>query len=419
MPKQKKILLLGGDHLLLPVIKAAHKRGYYVITSDYLPDNIAHKYSDEYQYASTIDKEAVLEIAKRCQIDGILTFTDSGAVTVGYVAEQLGLPAPGPYESIQILQNKGRFRKFLAEHGFNVPKAKSYTDVVVALNEKEDWAYPVIVKPVDAAGSKGVTKVESSEDLAKAIDFAIEYSFSNEFIIESFIEQVGYTTGSDSFSIDGELVYASFDDQWFEENSINPYVPSAHTLPSTMPEDAQKYLASELQRLISLLNMRTTLYNVEARIGTDGKAYLMEVSPRAGGNRIAEMLSIMSGVDFIDAAVQAAMGEKVSIGECRSEGYWANMIVHSMQDGVFESVEIDSDFEAKHVRDVFVYVKQGAPIHAFRKANDAIGSMFLRFETRQEMMYALMHQQEWMKINLKNNHNMLNISKLQRFSGGG
>lgn len=399
--KQKKILLVGGDHLLLPVIKAAHKHGYYVITSDYLPNNIAHKYSDEYQYASTIDKEAVLEIAKRCQIDGILTFTDSGAVTVGYVAEQLGLPAPGPYESIQILQNKGRFRKFLAEHGFNVPKAKSYNDAAIALKEKDEWEYPVIVKPVDAAGSKGVTKVESAEQLAKAIDFAIEYSFSDEFIIESFIEQVGYTTGSDCFSVNGELVYASFDDQWFEENSTNPYVPSAHTLPSTMPIDAQKYLASELQRLILLLNMRTTLYNVEARIGKDGKAYLMEVSPRAGGNRIAEMLSIMSGVDFIDAAVQAAMGENVSICDCRSDGYWANMIVHSMQDGVFESVEINPEFETKHIKDIFIYVKPGDSVHAFRKANDAIGSMFLNFDTYEEMMHALTHQSEWMKIKLE------------------
>lgn len=125
MTKQKKILLLGGDHLLIPVIKAAHELGCYVITVDYLPDNIAHTYSDEYQYASTVDKAAVLEIAKRCEIDGILTFTDSGVVTAGYVADQLGLPTPGPYESIQILQNKGLFRKFLAEHGFNVPKAKS------------------------------------------------------------------------------------------------------------------------------------------------------------------------------------------------------------------------------------------------------------------------------------------------------
>lgn len=169
MPKQKKILLLGGDNLLLPVIKAAHELGCYVITVDYLPDNVAHKYSDEYQYASTTDKEAVLEIAKKCHIDGILTFTDSGVVTAGYVAHELGLPSPGPYESIQILQNKGRFRQFLAEHGFNVPKAKSYTDIDMALDEKEIWKYPVIVKPVDSAGSKGVTKVESPELLKEAI----------------------------------------------------------------------------------------------------------------------------------------------------------------------------------------------------------------------------------------------------------
>lgn len=419
MNKQKKILLLGGDHLLLPVIEAAHKLGCYVITVDYLPNNIAHKYSDEYQYASTVDKEAVLEIAKKCQIDAVLTFTDSGVVTAGYVAEQLGLPSPGPYKSIQILQNKGLFRKFLTEHGFNVPKAKSYTDKDVALKEKDEWSYPVMVKPVDAAGSKGITKVTHPDQLQKAIDFAIEYSFSNEFIIEDFIEKKGETTGSDSFSENGKFVFVSFDDQWFDSSCPNPYTPSAHILPSSMPMDAQSELKSELQRLISLLGMQTTLYNIEARVGTDGKPYIMEVSPRAGGNRIAEILSLATGENLIDAAVNAALGNPVEIGECKFEGCWANLIIHSQVEGTYQGIEIEQSIREKNVKDVFMYVKNGDTIHAFRKANDAIGSMFMHFDTREEMDYALTHQNEWMNVKCDNMCNALKISKLEQNSGGG
>ena len=111
--KQKKILLLGGLRYLLPVIKAAHDLGYYVITCDYLPDNIAHKYADEYHNVSIIDKEAVLALARELQIDGIMSFAvDPGVVTAAYVQEQMGLPACGPYESVCILQNKDRFRRF-------------------------------------------------------------------------------------------------------------------------------------------------------------------------------------------------------------------------------------------------------------------------------------------------------------------
>ena len=109
----KRILLLGGSRYALPVIEAAHALGHYVITCDYLPDNIAHKYSDEYCNVSIIDKDAVLEAAKKLNIDGVMSFAcDPGVVTAAYVAEKLGLPHSGSYESVSILQNKGRFRKF-------------------------------------------------------------------------------------------------------------------------------------------------------------------------------------------------------------------------------------------------------------------------------------------------------------------
>lgn len=125
---KKRLLLLGGSHYILPVIEAAHNLGYYVITCDYLPDNIAHKYSDEYCNVSITDKDAVLFTAKKLHIDGIMSFAcDPGVTTAAYVAEKLGLPHCGSYESVSILQNKKKFREFLRENGFNVPMAKGYT----------------------------------------------------------------------------------------------------------------------------------------------------------------------------------------------------------------------------------------------------------------------------------------------------
>lgn len=117
----KKLLLLGGSKYLIPVIKAAHMLDLYVITCDYLSNNIAHKYSDEYWNISITDKDAVLGAAEKNRIDGIMSFAcDPGVVVAAYVAEQMGLPSPGPYKSIQILQNKGLFRSYLKENGFNV-----------------------------------------------------------------------------------------------------------------------------------------------------------------------------------------------------------------------------------------------------------------------------------------------------------
>ena len=109
----KKLMLLGGSRYLMPVIEIAHKLGLYVITCDYLPENVAHKYSDEYLNISIIDKEAVLKAAKEHHIDGIMSFAcDPGVATAAYVAEEMELPFQGSYKATEILQDKGLFRQF-------------------------------------------------------------------------------------------------------------------------------------------------------------------------------------------------------------------------------------------------------------------------------------------------------------------
>ena len=223
----KKLLLLGGSRYIIPVIDIAHKMGVYVITCDYLPDNIAHKYSDEYHNVSIIDKDEVLKLAKELKIDGIMSFAcDPGVVTVAYVAEKLNLPSCGPYESVCILQNKGKFRKFLEENGFNVPKSRVYNDVKTAIDDIDSFQWPVIVKPTDSAGSKGVARVDNPENLKECIESALKFSHNQEFIIEEFLDKKGCSSDCDSFSVDGKLEFVSFSAQRFDEKAINPYVPS-------------------------------------------------------------------------------------------------------------------------------------------------------------------------------------------------
>ena len=158
--ERKKLLILGGSFYLLPLIEKAHELGVYVITADYLPDNAAHKYADEYHNVSVIDKEAVLNLAKELKIDGVTAFVnDIAATTAAYVAEKLGLNFQCPYESAVILQDKGKFRKFLSDNGFNSPHSKRYDDVNAPMNDIDYFDWPVIVKPTDSCGSRGVTKV--------------------------------------------------------------------------------------------------------------------------------------------------------------------------------------------------------------------------------------------------------------------
>ena len=379
-------MLLGGIRYLLPAIEAAHKHGCYVITVDYLPDNIAHKYSDEYHNVSILDKEAVLQLARELKIDGILSYAvDPGVTAAAYVAEQMGLPFTCSYESACILQDKSRFRQFLSENGVNVPNAKGYTDANKALKDVNYFNWPVIVKPVDSAGSKGVTRVDDPKDLEKAIETALDASHNGHFIIEDFLELDGYQSSADCFSVDGQLVYADYSDQLFDKDAANPYTPSIEIWPSTMPKDRQDELTKELQRLITLLGCGTGLYNVESRVCKNGKAYLMEVSPRAGGNRIAELQRIGTGIDLIEAEVLKAIGEPVKgISQPIYDGVYVNDIIHSNISGKFCEVRYDESFKEQHFISEAVYPRHGDSVEAFRGANNAVGSVFLRFRNRED-----------------------------------
>lgn len=396
---QKKLMLLGGIRYLLPVIKAAHEQGYYVITADYLPGNIAHKFSDEYANVSIIDKEAVLSVAKENRIDGIMSFgVDPGVVSASWVQEQMGLPSFGPYESVCILQDKARFRGFLAEHGFNVPKAKGYFDIKDALTDQDAFDFPVIVKPTDSAGSKGVTRVDDKTQLKKAVGYAFDKSVSGHIIIEDFVEKQGCSSDTDSFSVDGKVKFVSFNAQRFDANAANPYVPAAYTWPSTFSKKQEEYLTTEIQRLITLLGMKTNIYNIETRIGADGKPYIMELTPRGGGNRLCEMLNYVTGVDMITAMTRYVVGDSVPEIEQKSyDGHWAEVILHSERAGTFDRIEIAKELNAEVIEED-LWVKKGDHVDTFKGANDAIGTLVLKFDDENTMEESINAISSWLKV---------------------
>lgn len=400
----KKLLILGGSRYILPVIEEAHKLGCYVITMDYLPDNIAHKYSDEYVNVSIVNKEAVLAVAVERDIDGIMSFAcDPGVVSAAYVAEKMGLPFQGSYDAVCTLQDKGLFRKFLADNNFNVPHAKRYKDALAPFSDLDYFTWPVIVKPTDSAGSKGVTRVDNREDLSSAIDRAINESFSGAFIIEDFLAFKGYHSSADSFTVDGELRFITFSDQLFDPNADNPYTPSLIVWPTTAELSEQSDLTRQIQKLMNLLDMKTGIYNIETCVGADGTCYLMEVSPRGGGCKIAELQHLAYGVNLIEAEVRSALDlpvEGVSQAECN--GVWCEMVVHARpgESGVLKKITIDSEIENRYLKVCDIAAQYGDVVKPFTGANMALGDLFLRFDSREELDAVISRSDEWLHIEL-------------------
>lgn len=401
MGKQKRLMLLGGIRYLLPVIKAAYEQGYYVITADYLPDNIAHKYSDEYVNVSIIDKEAVLKVAREKEIDGIMSFgVDPGVIAASYVQNQMGLPSFGPFESVVILQNKDKFRAFLRDNGFNVPWAYGFDSVEDALLNRTKFTFPLIVKPTDSAGSKGCTRVDDESTLKSALEYAMKYSIGGKIIVEEFIEKRGCSSDTDSYAEDGVLKFVSFSAQRFDDNAINPYTPAAYSWPSTFTEDEEAYLTSEIQRLITLLGMKTAVFNIETRVGKNGRPYIMELTPRGGGNRLCEMLRYATGVDLITAITRAMVGDEPGLVEQKQyEGHWAEIILHADKGGVFQGIEINPTLNAEVV-ETDLWVNPGDTIRGFEGANDAIGTLVLKFDDSEALESTILRINKYIKIHV-------------------
>lgn len=395
----KKILMLGGSLYQTYAIKEAVRLGYYVITCDYLPNNPGHKYAHEYHNVSTTDKEAVLKLAKDLKVDGVVAYaSDVAAPVAAYVSEKMGLYT-SPYESVHILTHKDRFRKFLHDNGFNCPKAKGVSSLEEALQVIDEFQLPVMVKPVDSAGSKGVNKLTSKNQLPGFIEDALKYSISKRVIIEEFIEKKGYQISGDAFSVEGKLVFHCLGNEFYDPNADKDFAPLGECWPFQMDYKYIDDLVVQLQRLISLLNMKSTAYNVEAIVGKDEKVYILELGPRSGGSLIPQMIHYATGVNLVTYVIKAAIGEDCSdLKMAEPKGFWSNYMVHSNETGRFKSIEFEKEFEKNHLVEWVTDIKPGDAVHRFRDAQDCIGELILKYDNPEQMVKIIKNIENYIDI---------------------
>lgn len=395
----KRVLMLGGSVYQTYAIKAARDMGYYVITCDYLPSNPGHKFAHEYHNVSTTDKEAVLSLARELKVDGVVAYaSDPAAPTAAYVCEQLGLPT-SPYKSVEILSKKHLFRKYLAEHGFNVPKARSYRTYEEALADIDSFSLPVMVKPVDSSGSKGINKLTDKSQLKAFVEDALSYSRDKIFLIEEFLVKAGPQISGDAFSVDGRLVFHCLGNEFYSTKVDKDFAPLGECWPTVMPQSVIDTLEQDLQRLITTLDMRSTAYNVEAIYATDGKVYILELGARSGGSLIPQVTALATGVDMVPYVIKAALGEDCSdLKMAPVKGFWSNYMAHSNATGKYAGIEIDQEFRKRNFVDYVTDTKVGDLVHKYRDAQDCVGELILKYDNAEQMRHVIDNMDRYVQI---------------------
>ncbi len=394
--------MLGGSLYQVYAIKEAVRLGYYVITCDYLPSNPGHRFAHEYHNVSTTDKEAVLRLAKELQVDGVVAYaSDPAAPTAAYVCEQLGLPT-SPYRSVEILSNKDLFRAFLQEHGFNCPKAMGFLSYEEALARIDEFQLPVMVKPVDSSGSKGINKLTNKSQLKDFVEDALHYSRSKRFLIEEFIVKKGHQISGDAFSVDGQLVFHCLGNEFYDPTCDKDFAPLGECWPFQMDHKYIEDLEQQLQRLMTLLHMKSNAYNVEAIVGEDDKVYLLELGARSGGSLIPQVTEYATGVNMVTYVIKAAMGEDCSaLSQVEPTGFWSNYMVHSKKTGKYVNIEFEETFQNKHLVDWVSDIKEGDEVHKFRDAQDCIGEFILKYDNMEQMFEVIKNIDKYVKVIVK------------------
>lgn len=387
MKPKKKILLLGGSAQQVPAIEKARKMGYETILIDYLVDNPGQYVADKWYQESTTDIEKVIDIAVKEKVDGILAYaSDPAALPAAIVAEKLGLPT-NPAKSVEILGIKHKFRKFLKENGFPSPEIFTFNpddDLNEIKDHLQKLKFPIVIKPTDSSGSKGVSFLDDLSSLEKAIIHADEYSRNKILIAEEFIER-GFpeVIGGDIFVENGRITLFG-EMACLRDHNGESLIPCGKRKPAGLNKKQEESLHAQLQRLIDKLKIQNGELNIEVILDSENIPHFLELGPRAGGNMIPIQLSDIYGVDLIEANIKAAMGEPVMLKPTEPEESFMTYVLHSDKDGVFESVEFSPEIE-KYVYRKVIYKKPGDKVEAFDGASKALGIIFLRFPKEQTM----------------------------------
>ncbi len=395
----KRLLMLGGAMQQIPIIKKAKEMGHYVITCDYLPDNPGHKIADEYYNISTVDKDKVLELAKKLKVDGVVAYaSDPAAPTAAHVAEKMCLPG-NPYESVFICTQKDLFRDFLKTHGFNSPRARGFDTYEEAFIDFDNFKLPIMVKPVDSSGSKGVVKVNDRNELYSAVKEALFYSKRKRFIIEEFIVKKGYQISGDGFSFDGQLVFTSYGNELYSNKGIREYVALGEFWPSLLTPELKNKVDNELQRLIHALGMKTSAYNIEVILDQDDNVYILELGPRNGGSYIPQLIQLATGVDLVEYTIRGALGEDCSdLHMVEAQGFYSNYMICSTRSGMFKNLWFDNKFRISNLLDVYCTAKRGQPVMAYRNTNDSMGTILFQAKSLEEMMQITGNMEKFYRV---------------------
>lgn len=365
----KKILIIGAGFLQDFVIRKAKQLGYETLAVDGNPEAVGFKNADKCSVINIVDQEACLEYAKKEHVDGVLTAaTDFGVLSAAYVAENMGLPGIS-YETAKLIKNKYLVRKRLYE--FNVDDmGRTYeVDANTDLYELgRELTFPVIVKPCDGSGSRGVTEVTSGDRLADACSCAMAYSITRRAVIEPFV--TGREYGAESLVVNGEVHVLSIMRKWMTEPPY--YAELGHAVPTDLAPTVEARAKKCVENAIRALGIECGSVNMDMLISSDGKIHIVDVGARMGGNMIGPcIIPYGTGVDYMANMIRNAVGDDLDWNEAEHGAVATRLLAFS--GGVIKQLPDFEALEKQYGVEIYHHMKVGEEVNKYRTNLDGCG----------------------------------------------
>lgn len=378
----KKLMIMGAGIYQVPLIKKAKEMGIYTIAVS-IPGNYpGFAVADKVVYENTVDYEKVLEVAKREQIDGIVTAgTDVAVITIGKVCDELGLPGLS-FEAAKISSNKILMKKRYEEYGVRTARFRE-----VSFDEDMDERvkgldFPLIFKAVDTSGSRGIVRVNARDEFEAARYIVKASTRSDHFIIEEFIE--GEEFGAQAFVYRGEVRFILPHGDYVFHGDTG--VPVGHFAPYQLDEAVVADAKLQLERAIAAMGLDNCAINADF-ILRDGKTYVLELGGRSGATCLAELVSIYYGYDYYEKLILAALGEDVDFPQTQAVPN-ASMLLRSDRDGIIRSIENHNAPDPDIYEIQFDY-EVGDAVKKFHVGPHRIGHVITKGETLEKAVEKL------------------------------
>lgn len=376
-------IVLGGTAPHIELIRQLKERGYKVVLADYLPNPPAKKHADIHEQVSTLDNEAVLNVAK--QYDAKLVISacvDQANITACYVAEQMGLTYPYSYQLASDITNKGYMKRVMWDNA--IPTTK-----YVFLNNGEELGentlrFPVMVKPADSCAASGVKKANNAKELAQFLAEAKKVSRTGRTVVEEFFSGVEVSVYAFVKQQKANILMIS------ERLSIiegdNQVLKCYATItPPNVTEGALKKIEIFTTKIAQVFGLDNTPLHVQFICDGD-EVSVIEFAPRVGGGISYENIKNNTGFDIISATIDSYLQKPVEVKYSRSKRFFSVNLAYGIP-AVFDHIEgVEPLIEKGYIDSIHYHKTKGATITADRASGGRIAAILISGVSRQEVL---------------------------------